>query len=874
MENSLRGESSFSGFDETQNMEEEEVNDGARTELSVSPSEPENLFFEAARKLSSYEHSLETLVKRFDKDGIQTDSAIQHSEGYRNSGAFADNAPGRADLSAGGDHSDFRRERGTSNDPQKYVKIQIPFRTAEIILRILNEDLDKNQRSALKEAESYLNSARQNLVTVKKLLQRHLENSDRSQEPILIQTNEIADDMFAISDKLSEKLVECQVQNLSELLVRSMKDETRLSMLAKRPQTRNDENTINTMAMISDALSRSKVFFVIIFCCVASYFVVRLMMLYLEQEKEVLEKAYLVSWQPFQEEMKQLFVYLRKAFDWLIQIPFEDRNKMDEIKNLFTVNKKLLPVKLHYLFGFGGYGGWMPFQSLIGKGLGISASAVGFTNTTLMVLTLLSKPGLGTLADYFRNIRVFLISLILLNVFSSLPLILMSPIEGKAQESPRTGQQLPNSSDASNPLTFSINNECIEKVTENSEITCHVLQIENSSKSGEDVERVKEIQLYSIRKTDLQKLVDLNSTLMNATHLQLDSDLTYQDPFQLLDLKCEPDTHLCNIQTSASSTNEYKSFQFWAFSLTVILAGLAFNNTLSLSDCACYEILGEQRHLYGRQRLFGSAGWALACLLSGYLSDHTTGDNSRKDYSPGFYVMAYLMVTDALILCKMPLVKMKLSSNIYRDVKKVFQSVEIILFAVGGILSGSMASIVFYYELWYLQDLGANQSLLGWAITSQALIAETSFFLISGWFVRKFGPFNCLIISFAAYALRFGCYSIITNPWWALLIDITQGLTFALFHAAMTNFASTKAPEGVEGTIFGIFGGLIDGLGQAFGTLVCGVAFDKLGGRLTFTMASIFSATSAVAFVILHRLTVMRSNRTKRIYISSETQGP
>ncbi|GBO42584.1 hypothetical protein AVEN_262019-1 [Araneus ventricosus] len=289
MEDSLSGESSFSEFDETEDMVEEELNDEDEAELSVSPTEPEKLFVEAVRKLSSYEHSLETLVRRFDKDGIRTDSEIQHSETaerFQNSDAFADEEPGRTDPSAGGDNSSSGRGRQTSDARQKCVKIQIPFRTAEIILRILDEDLDKNRRSALNRAESNLSRARQNLVEVKKLLQSHLENSDRSQVPILMETNEIVDDMLTIINKLSEKLVECQVQNLSELLVWSMKDETRLSMLAKRPQTWNDEETKNTQ--VSDTPPTSKAFYALIFCFVAIYFMARLMMLYLELENVAL----------------------------------------------------------------------------------------------------------------------------------------------------------------------------------------------------------------------------------------------------------------------------------------------------------------------------------------------------------------------------------------------------------------------------------------------------------------------------------------------------------------------------------------------------------------------------------------------------------
>ncbi|CAL1296718.1 unnamed protein product [Larinioides sclopetarius] len=546
-----------------------------------------------------------------------------------------------------------------------------------------------------------------------------------------------------------------------------------------------------------------------------------------------------------------------------------------EERKFYEINNKLIPAKLHYLFMFGGYGGVIPFSTLLGKGLGISATAVGFTNTTLMGLTLLSKPFMGSLVDYFRSIRLFLVCLILLNAFSSLSLLLLPPIEGRIQESIHVRLRLANNSVDFIPLPFSFNNECIKDIIRNAEISCYVFQSENTSKIRGYDGRANEIQkddfqdLHTLSLTYLNNSDNVNTAFAVYVHLKDPESINISNLNQARQVKCEPDIFSCQLQ-AGDLVNEYETYQFWTFACLLIIAGLAYGNAISLSDVACYEVLGEKRHLYGRQRLFGTIGWSLACLLSGYLSDIATGNKERKDYSPGYYIMACLLLIDILVMCKMPSVKVKLSTNICRDVKKVFHSSEIILFAVGAILIGSFAAIINYYELWYLQDLGASQSLLGWAIIVQCLISETPFFIISGWFVKKFGSFNCLIGSFAAYALRFGCYSIITNPWWALLIDTTHGFTFAMFHAAMTNFASIKAPEGVEGTMFGIFGGLIDGMGQASGSLLCGAAFDKFGGRLTFTMASILSGVCALAFLILSKILSRFSDRATKGSISIE----
>ncbi|XP_055937330.1 uncharacterized protein LOC129966792 [Argiope bruennichi] len=474
--------------------------------------------------------------------------------------------------------------------------------------------------------------------------------------------------------------------------------------------------------------------------------------------------------------------------------------------------------------------------------------------------------------------------LVLLNAFSTLSLLLLPPIGEKTQGNINIRLKLANRSQAiSIPLSLSMQDECVREMTRHSEINCSALQSESPSQNGTTDEIVKEIQVDHFQDIDFRmlRLIHLNnSNNINITfsmHLPSraidSSNFSNINQTHILHFKCEPHLHLCTFQAN-TSINEYKTYQFWAFACLVIIAGLASGNINSLSDVVCYEILDEQRHLYGRQRLFGTIGWALSCLVSGYLSDLATGNSPRKDYSPGFYVMICLMLLDTFIISKLPLNKeLKLSTNIYRDVKKVFHSSEVILFAIGSVMMGAFTAAIAYYELWYLQDLGASQSLLGWTIIVQCLIAETPFFVISGWFVKKFGSFNCLIGSFAAYALRFGCYSIITNPWWALLVDLTHGFTFAMFHAAMTHFVSVNAPEGIEGTMFGIFGGLIDGMGQASGSLLCGAGFDKFGGRFTFTIASIFSGSCAVVFLIFSRCLAKFPKRTVKENIFLEKQS-
>ncbi|KFM78778.1 Major facilitator superfamily domain-containing protein 6, partial [Stegodyphus mimosarum] len=269
---------------------------------------------------------------------------------------------------------------------------------------------------------------------------------------------------------------------------------------------------------------------------------------------------------------------------------------------------------------------------------------------------------------------------------------------------------------------------------------------------------------------------------------------------------CEPNIGNCLLNGNSDLHSVYTSFQFWVFTLLAVISFIGTGSCLSLTDVACCEVLGDAKGNYGQQRLWGTIGWAVVCSIAGLLNDVATKVSNKKDYLPGFYLMVAFVLVDIAILARIDIKKTKFSTNMCRDISSIFSSCDIVIFALGTIINGFLSSVIYNYEFWYLEDMGASQTLCGLTIVMQCIIGELPFFVISGWFIEKFGHFNCVAGSFIGFVLRLGLYSLIRNPWLALPIDILHGLTFAMFHASMTGFASAKAPAGLEATMLGFFG--------------------------------------------------------------------
>lgn len=70
------------------------------------------------------------------------------------------------------------------------------------------------------------------------------------------------------------------------------------------------------------------------------------------------------------------------------------------------------------------------------------------------------------------------------------------------------------------------------------------------------------------------------------------------------------------------------------------------------------------------------------------------------------------------------------------------------------------------------------------------------------------------------FAFKFFAYSIVTNPIWALVIELTNGITFGLAYAVLMSYSSILALPGSESTMIGLVGGVFEGIGKYFNLLI------------------------------------------------------
>lgn len=93
------------------------------------------------------------------------------------------------------------------------------------------------------------------------------------------------------------------------------------------------------------------------------------------------------------------------------------------------------------------------------------------------------------------------------------------------------------------------------------------------------------------------------------------------------------------------------------------------------------------------------------------------------------------------------------------------------------------------------------KTLQGLTMCIQCFGGELPFFFISGWVLKRIGHVNSMTLVLFAFGIRLCLYSVLTNPWWVLPIELMQGITFGIFYTTMATYASIVAPDGTAATL-------------------------------------------------------------------------
>ncbi|XP_023942690.1 major facilitator superfamily domain-containing protein 6-A isoform X2 [Bicyclus anynana] len=324
-------------------------------------------------------------------------------------------------------------------------------------------------------------------------------------------------------------------------------------------------------------------------------------------------------------------------------------------------------------------------------------------------------------------------------------------------------------------------------------------------------------------------------------------------------------------ESHADDSTQY-SMQFWLFFLLMIISWVGQAVVVTFADAICFNLLGTKISLYGKQRLWGSVGFGLFSLLTGVLID-AFSSGAVKNYTVAFVLMFVFLCGDVLVSCYIKVESTRMSVNMMADIGSLLTSLPTVVFLLWTVAVGLCTGLIWQFLFWHIEDIaglscdGAAyvKTLQGLASAIQTFGGEIPFMFVSGHVIQKFGHTNTMSLVLFGFGVRFLLYSVVTDPWWILPIEMFQGITFGMFYPTMTSYATVVSPPGSETTVQGLVGAVFEGVGSSLGSFIGGRLYAAYGGWNTFLYfgigALVACAVHALAQLALGRRAHLDADR-------------
>ncbi|XP_076033191.1 major facilitator superfamily domain-containing protein 6-like isoform X2 [Oratosquilla oratoria] len=308
-------------------------------------------------------------------------------------------------------------------------------------------------------------------------------------------------------------------------------------------------------------------------------------------------------------------------------------------------------------------------------------------------------------------------------------------------------------------------------------------------------------------------------------------------------------TTLCRNKDTVEVINP--SATFVIFLLIRFIHVTLISICLTMFSGAVMAVLVEKGGDYGLQRLYMNLGGVIFTPLSGMLIDSISASSGKEDFRSIFYMFVGIMFLCSLMNKFVDLEFKRPNVNIIHDCKILLKNPEIDVFLFFMIVSGMCSGILETFLFWFLDDLGANKSLMGLTVTV-GLLAGIPILAVSGWIVDRFGHVVTIIFSFFVLCVRLVGYSLIHNPWHVMPFEALECFSVSLVMAVSATYAAFLSGRDTVVTLQGLQQGFHYGVGNGLGNLVAGFLLEPLGTRWTFRLVGLVLLAFCIMYFALY----------------------
>ena len=246
------------------------------------------------------------------------------------------------------------------------------------------------------------------------------------------------------------------------------------------------------------------------------------------------------------------------------------------------------------------------------------------------------------------------------------------------------------------------------------------------------------------------------------------------------------------------------------------------------ADMLALRAIDGTRVGYGSIRLWGSLGWSVVVLLTGWM-------NGKFSIRSGFFLYAAMNLIAVLVLTQLSPQNRSASAPVNAGVSRYFSGI-VDLFRNPALSGFGLMTIitaignlgVLNYETIYLDKLGASDSIIGVACMVSAVV-EVPMMLISDKMIRRFGPIKVIRTSLFVYSAVRLVVLLFPSVTTVILMRALGGIAFSLLTIGQVVFINMTLHSEKAGTALVIFTITIPTLINILLTPLFGSIYDNLG---------------------------------------------
>lgn len=266
---------------------------------------------------------------------------------------------------------------------------------------------------------------------------------------------------------------------------------------------------------------------------------------------------------------------------------------------------------------------------------------------------------------------------------------------------------------------------------------------------------------------------------------------------------------------------------------------------IPINDSIALNFAQKQNMHFGSLRLWGSVGYAIATLVTGY---------AIRSWGPHAIFVFFAIATVLAIVFLRGLndagENLKVKGSIFNGIGELVRMPRFMLFLVGAFfIFGPINANNTWFSLYY-EHIGGTVVGIGVAFLLFAG-SEAPFMKVAGFVARRWGLETTILIAGVASCLRWFWYATAPTTTMVLAVFFIQGLSVGFYLASAAQFVRENTPSSLQVTALTLYTSMGLGLGSMFCNLVGGIIKDSFGILHTYTFFGIATIVGLVPLVLI-----------------------